>query len=574
MALTLFAITGTAAFIVATPLLLRWAVDTGLGAETATKVDVNEGLLLIAASALVGAALLRGIFQFTQAYLAESVAQSVAYDIRNYIYDRLQSLSFAYHDDAETGQVMVRATQDVEVVRMFFNFGGIRLLFTSVLMVTVMTLMLIANWQVSLVAWAFMVAIAIRSFYVSRSLRPIWVDVQEGQARLGSVLQEALSGIQVVKAFAREIYESRKFGRSAEWLFNRSYRASMVQAVNQPMMSGLWMAALIATTWIGGIQVANGKMTPGELIEFLAYISLLQMPIRSLGWMVMMVPRAATAGSRIFEILDVKSDVQNLPGAHELGNPRGHIQFDHVSFSYDERAAVLSDVNFEASSGDIVALLGSTGSGKTTIVNLLPRFYDVSGGSVLFDHENVQDLTLESLRREVAIVQQDVFLFSATLRDNIAYGKPEANDEEVKAAAKLARIHDYIESLPNGYQTWVGERGATLSGGQKQRIAIARALLMDPRVLVFDDSTSSVDPETEFEIQMAMATLMEGRTTFIIAHRLRSLRNADQILVLDQGKIVQRGRHRELLDQGGLYREIYDLELRDQEEAFSSTGLG
>ena len=571
MALILFAITGTAAFIVATPLLLRWAVDTGLGAETATKVDVNEGLLLVAALALVGAALLRGIFQFSQAYLAESVAQAVAYDIRNHIYDRLQTLSFAYHDGAETGQVMVRATQDVEVVRMFFNLGDIRLLFTFLLMITVMALMLIANWQVSLVAWAFMMVIAIRSFYVSRSLRPIWVDVQEGQAQLGAVLQESLSGIQVVKAFAREIYEGRKFGRSARWLFDRSYRASMVQAVNQPMMSGLWMASLIATTWIGGIHVAGGRMTPGELIEFLAYISLLQMPIRSLGWMVMMVPRAATAGSRIFEILDVESDVKDLPGAHELSNPRGHIRFNHVSFSYDERDAVLNDVDFEASPGSTVALLGPTGSGKTTIVNLLPRFYNVSGGSVLFDHEDVKDLTLESLRREVAIVQQDVFLFAATLKDNIAYGKPEANDEEVEAAAKLARIHDYIESLPNGYQTWVGERGATLSGGQKQRIAIARALLMDPRVLVFDDSTSSVDPETEYEIQLAMATLMKGRTTFIIAHRLRSLRNADQILVLDQGKIVQRGRHRELLNHGGLYRDIYDLELRDQEEAFSNT---
>ena len=574
LALTLLAIIGTGAAVVATPQLLRWAIDTGLGAETATSVDVDGRLLLVAAFALLGAAILRGAFQFLQSYLAESVAQAVAYDIRNHIYDRLQTLSFSYHDGAETGQVMVRATQDVEVVRMFLNFGGVRLVFTTGLMITVMTLMLLADWKVALVAWAFMALIAVRSFYIARALRPIWVDVQEGQAQLGTVLQEALSGIRVVKAFARETFEGRKFARVAGWLFERSYRASMVQAVNQPTMSGLWMAALIATTWVGGIQVANGNMTPGGLIEFLAYVALLQMPVRSLGWMVMMVPRAATSGTRIFEILDQKSEVRDEPGASEPINPRGHVRFDHVSFAYNDRGAVLDDVDFEARPGEVIALLGPTGSGKTTIVNLLPRFYDVSGGRVLFDDQDVRSLTLEGLRRQVAIVQQDVFLFAATLHDNIAYGQPDATDEEVIAAAKLARIHDHIESLPNGYQTWVGERGATLSGGQKQRIAIARALLMDPRVLVFDDSTSSVDSGTEYEIQQAMAVLMKGRTTFIIAHRLRSLQNADQILVLDQGRIVQRGRHEELLARGGLYREIYDLELRDQDEAYAAVGGG
>ena len=574
LALTLLAIVGTGAAVVATPQLLRWAIDTGLGAETATSVDVDEGLLVVAAFALLGAAILRGVFQFVQSYLAESVAQAVAYDIRNHIYDRLQTLSFSYHDGAETGQVMVRATQDVEVVRMFLNFGGVRLVFTTGLMITVMTLMLLADWKVALVAWAFMAMIAVRSFYIARALRPIWVDVQEGQAQLGTVLQEALSGIRVVKAFAREAFEGRKFARVAGWLFERSYSASMVQAVNTPTMSGLWMAALIATTWVGGIQVANGNMTPGQLIEFLAYVALLQMPVRSLGWMVMMVPRAATSGTRIFEILDQESAVRDEPGAVEPADPRGHVRFDHVSFSYNDRGAVLDDVDFEARPGEVIALLGPTGSGKTTVVNLLPRFYDVSGGRVLFDDQDVRSLTLEGLRRQVAIVQQDVFLFAATLHDNIAYGQPEASEDEVIAAAKLARIHDHIESLPNGYQTWVGERGATLSGGQKQRIAIARALLMDPRVLVFDDSTSSVDSGTEYEIQQAMAVLMKGRTTFIIAHRLRSLQNADQILVLDQGKIVQRGRHEELLARGGLYREIYDLELRDQDEAYGAVGGG
>ncbi len=575
--LVFIALVATGGFAIATPQLLQWAIDTGLGVQVLgdqTSVDVDERLLAIAGAALLGAALMRGIAQFGQAYLAESVAQSVAYDIRNAIYERLQTLSFSYHDESETGQVMVRATQDVEVVRMFLNFGGVRLVFTVGLMFAVVVLMLISNWVVALVVFAFMIPIAIRSFYVSRTLRPIWVDVQEGQAQLGTVLQEALSGIRVVKAFAREAFEGRKFARAAQFLYERSFRASMVQAVNTPLMTALWTGALIGTIWVGGTQVSHGTMTAGELTKFLFFVALLQMPVRSLGWMVMMVPRAATAGVRIFELLDEESDVEDLPGAHEPVRPRGHVRFEGVSFAYDERAPVLGGVDFEAKPGEVVALLGPTGSGKSTIVNLIPRFYDVTGGRVLFDGTDVRELTLEGLRRQVAIVQQDVFLFSATLRDNIAYGQPDATQEEVEAASKLARIHDFIVSQPGGYDTWVGERGATLSGGQKQRIAIARALLMDPKVLIFDDSTSSVDTGTEYEIQQAMSALMAGRTTFIIAHRLRSLRDADLILVLDEGRIAQRGRHAELLAQGGLYGEIYDLELRDQEEAYAQVAGG
>ena len=577
LGVTLLAIVATAGFAIATPELLEWAVNTGLGIRVVggeTSVDVDKTVLVVAGLALLGAALLRGLAQFLQAYLAESVAQAVAYDIRNRIYERLQRLSFAYHDDAETGQVMVRATQDVEVVRMFLNLGGVRLLFTSGLIVSILVLMFVTNWKVALVVLPFMLAIAVRSFFIARRLQPLWRDVQDGQAQLGTVLQEALTGIRVVKAFAREPFEGGKFGDRARWLYERSFKTSMVQAQHQPVMSGLWMGALIGTVWIGGIEVANGTMTAGALTKFLFFVALLQMPVRSLGWMVMMVPRAATAGSRIFEILDRESEVQERPHARAPVAPRGLVRFQNVSFSYDRDRPVLDGVDFEARPGEVIALLGPTGSGKTSVVNLIPRFYDVSEGHVRFDGVDVRDLTLAGLRAEVAIVQQDVFLFAASLRDNIAYGRPDANDEEVEAAARLARIHGYIDSLPAGYRTWVGERGATLSGGQKQRIAIARALLMDPRVLVFDDSTSSVDTGTEQEIQQAMAALMQGRTTFVIAHRLRSVRDADQILVLDQGRIVQRGRHAELLAQGGLYRKIYDLELRDQAEAYAQIAGG
>ncbi len=575
LTITALAVFASAGFAMATPWLLRWAVDTAISTEIVggdTVVAISGWLVAVAALALIGAAVMRGVSMFVQRYLAEWVGQTVAYDLRNAIYQRLQTLSFRFHDGAETGQIMVRATQDVEVVRMFINFGGVQLSFTLVLGIGTLAIMLAIHWQLALMVWAIMVIIAVRSAIVARRLRPIWNDVQESQAQLGTVLQEALSGIRVVKAFGRAEFEGRKFGRSASWLQQRSYDASMVQAVNMPLMTALGAVTIVLTIWYGGREVVNGNFSVGELTMFLMFLTVLQMPIRGLGWMVMMVPRAATAGVRIFEILDQESEVRDDPNAVAPTDPQGRICFNHVSFAYDPRSPVLRDIELEAEPGELIALLGLTGSGKSTVVNLIPRFYDVSAGSVEFDGQDVRDWPLEALRRQVAIVQQEVFLFAATLKENIAYGRPDATDEEIEAAAKLARIHHFISRLPEQYDTWVGERGANFSGGQKQRIAIARALLMDPRVLIFDDSTSSVDAATEFEIQQAMAALMRGRTTFVIAHRLRSLRDADQILVLDQGAIVQRGTHDELLRQGGLYREIYELELRDQESAQTPGG--
>ena len=576
LTITAIAILATAGFAMATPWLLRWAIDTAIDTSLVdgdTVISITGWLVAVAGLALVGAAVLRGTSMFVQRYLAEWVGQTVAYDLRNAIYQRLQTLSFRFHDGAETGQIMVRATQDVEVVRMFINFGGVQLTFTLVLGIGTLAIMLAINWQLALMVWAFLMIIAIRSAFVSRRLRPIWNDVQESQAQLGTVLQEALSGIRVVKAFDRAEFEGDKFGKAAGFLQRRSYDASMVQAVNMPLMTMLGAAAIVVTIWYGGREVVNGNFTVGELTMFLMFLTVLQMPIRGVGWMVMMVPRAATAGVRIFEILDQESEVQERHDAVAPNRPQGHIKFEQVSFAYDPRSPVLGGIDFEAKPGELIALLGLTGSGKSTVVNLIPRFYDVSAGRVSFDDQDVRDWPLEALRQQVAIVQQEVFLFAASLKENIAYGRPDATDEEIEAAAKLARIHNFIQRLPDGYDTWVGERGANFSGGQKQRIAIARALLMDPRVLIFDDSTSSVDAATEFEIQQAMAALMRGRTTFVIAHRLRSLREADQILVLDQGQIVQRGQHDQLLQQGGLYREIYELELRDQESAQSTEPL-
>jgi ABC-type multidrug transport system fused ATPase/permease subunit len=560
------------AAMLAMPQLIRWAIDYGLGIEKQGDRLVATGereLLVIAAAAIVGAAILRGLFAFWQTYLGEWISQRVAYDIRNAIYDRLQRLSYAYHDQQQTGQLMSRATQDVEAVRWFVSMGLLRGSYVVILLAAVLLLMLATNWKLALVVWLFIPLIAWRSTVMALTLRPLWTTIQEGLARIATVLQEALTGARVVKAFAREEHEEAKFRTEAEALYGYSYESSRIQAVNAPLMSGLWLLATAGTLWIGGREVAAGRLEIGELTAFLLYLTMLQMPVRALGWIIMVTSRANAAGQRIFEIIDAESAVKEKPGAVELDGVRGHVRFEDVSFGYDAISPVLSHVDIEAKPGQVIALMGPTGSGKTTVVNLMPRFYDVTGGRIAIDGIDIRDTTLASLRSAIGTVQQDVFLFSATIRDNIAYGAVSATQEDIEVAAKTAHIHDFITSLPDGYDTWVGERGITLSGGQKQRVAISRTLLMDPRILILDDSTSSVDTQTEYQIQQTLQRVMEGRTTFVIAQRLRTVKMADQILVLQDGEIVERGRHDQLLRRDGIYRQIYDLELRDQEEALA-----
>lgn len=569
--LALSALAGLTAFQLIGPALVRYAIDTGIDVEMvdgSPKAQGSVNTILLAALLITGAAAARGIFQFWQSYTGEWVSQKVAYDIRNDIYDHLQRLSFAYHDNAQTGQIMQRATQDVEGIRMFVNLGVIRLVYVIVLLIATLTLMLRVNVQLALLSWAFIPPTAIIAIMMTTRLRPIWMQVQNLQGRVGVVLQENLSGMRVVKAFGRESYEQRKFDAEAQNLFENSYATNKIQATFSPMLNGIWALAMVATAWYGAREILHGDLTTGELAQFMLYLSMLTLPVRSIGWVNMFWARATTSGERIYDILDAESAVQEKPGATDLRNAEGHVRFDDVSFGYDAISPVLRHVTLDAKPGQVVALLGQTGSGKTTVVNLMPRFYDVTGGAITIDGTDIRDFTLASLRRAFGIVQQDVFLFSATIGDNIAYGASDASFEDVQRVAKLARIHDFIESLPDGYDTWVGERGITLSGGQKQRISIARTLLLNPKILVFDDSTSSVDTETEYLIQQALAELMKGRTTFVIAQRLRTVKAADQILVLKDGKIAESGRHDELIEQGGLYREIYDLELRDQEEAF------
>ncbi|MBI3040354.1 MAG: ABC transporter ATP-binding protein [Chloroflexi bacterium] len=391
------------------------------------------------------------------------------------------------------------------------------------------------------------------------------MKIQQGLGVLGTVVQENLTGVRVVRAFAREDFESQKFRRQAEVIYNQEIEANNLLAANSPLMSFALSLAMAGILWYGGSLVVAGALTHGELAQFLLYLVLLSMPIRMLGWLTILFSRAMASGQRIFEILDQVSPVKEKPDAINVEEIKGLVRFEDVSFSYDSHATVLKNVNFAAKPGQVIALVGASGSGKSTVANLVPRFYDVTSGRITIDGIDIRDLSLVSLRRHVGIIHQDTFLFSATIRENISYGRPDASLEEIIETAKIARLHDFIMSLPGGYETWIGERGITLSGGQKQRLAIARTILLNPRILIMDDSTSSVDTETEYFIQQTLAELAAGRTTFIIAHRLRSVEMADLILVLQDGQIVEQGKHRELLASNGLYRQLYGLQFQFQE---------
>jgi ABC-type multidrug transport system fused ATPase/permease subunit len=555
----------TGIFLMLTPQIIQWTLDN----TNLSQGKLEIGTLLLAGLAILITSMMRGVFYYLQQYEGERLSQQIAYDLRNEIYDRLQRLSFAYHDKAQIGQIMSRATQDVEGVRFYINMGVIRLIYTLGLIIIAFVLMAITNWHLALVSCAVLPFIAAQSIYTQSKMRPMWLNVQDGMGRMGTVLQENLSGVRVVKAFSREEFESKKFKKDVDYLFDWSFATNRLQAWNQPMLVGLGALASVFAVWYGGHLVVDGQLKIGELTAFVIYLTVLQLPVRSLGFVITILARAQSSGERIFEIIDAESAVKEKPNPVELNDVRGEVTFDHVAFGYDSVSAVLKDVSLDAKPGEMIALLGPTGSGKSTVVNLMPRFYDVTGGSIAIDGHDIRDVSLASLRRTIGIVQQDVFLFMDTIRENIRYARLGATDEDVENAAKVARIHDFILTLPDGYDTWVGERGVTLSGGQKQRISIARTLLMDPRILIFDDSTSSVDMETEYLIQQALADLMKGRTTFVIAQRLRTVRRADQILVLRRGELVESGKHEELLAKNGLYRQIYDLELRDQEDAFS-----
>ncbi len=541
-------------FSLAVPQVLREAIDTAVSHGA-------KRFVALAALAVVTVSALRGLTAYGYSYLSEIAAQKTAYDIRNAIYDRLQRLSFAYYDRTETGQLMSRATADVEIIRMFIGRGLLRLGYTILLLVGVTCILLAMDWRLALLSLIFIPPIGIQAIYAARRLRPLWLKIHELLGVLSTTLEENLTGVRIVKAFSRQKEESEKFSAQAKRLYDEEIKADRQMAFNMPLMVFLISLPTAVILWYGGRQVISGNLTIGGLTQFIFYLGMMALPIRRLGFLTNLTSRAASAGHRILEVLDAISPVKEKPGAIELNGVKGEIAFSDVSFDYDSVAPVLKNISFKVETGELVALVGASGSGKSTIASLIPRFYDVSRGSITIDGTDIRDITLDSLRRSVGIVLQDTFLFYATIRDNIAYGAIDASMDEIIAAARASHLHEFVEGLPQGYDTWVGERGITLSGGEKQRLAIARTLLVNPRVLILDDSTSSVDAETEHLIRQALSRLIIERTTFIITHRLSLIRSANLILVMDGGRIVERGKHDELMAKNGLYKKIYESQL-------------
>lgn len=548
--------TGVSLFI---PWLIKDVLDRGL-------INGDRPFLLLAGLAIVVVALVNAVFSFCLQYLREWISQRVAYDLRNQLYDHAQRLSFAYHDTGSTGQFMSRATADVEAARQYTGHGLLDMTSSIVLLISVTIILVGIEARLALMTMLPTVLIFLITLRFGRAIRPVHLRIQQQFSRMSMTLQENLSGVRVVKAFAREPHEVAKYQKDNWQLLSDNMLSVRLWSFDFPMMRFLTAVSSALLLWFGGQEIVAGRLTVGTIVAFNAYLVMLSWPLRRLGWVMNLLARASAGGERLFEILDAPSPVAERPDALALPRLSGDVRFEHVTFSYGGKP-VLRDVDIEAKPGQVIALLGLTGSGKTTVINLIPRFYDVLMGRITLDGHDVRDVTLASLRRQIGVVLQESFLFSASVRDNIAYGRPDAIKDEVIAAATAARAHDFISNLPYGYDTRIGERGITLSGGQRQRVAIARALLMDPRILILDDSTSSVDTETEHLIQQALNVLMEGRTTFVIAQRLTTILRADQILVLQNGEVVQRGTHQQLLAEGGLYRTIYDLQLSDQERA-------
>ena len=524
--------------------------------------DDAERLLIQAAIFIVAFAVMRGLFSFVQAYMAERTSQGVAYDFRNEIYAKIQRLSFSYHDQHQTGQLMIRATDDVEKMRLFIAQGLVLAVQAFLLLTVTLVILFVTNWKLTLVILPTLPIALVTFIIFGKITQPMFVQVQQKISRMNTVLQETLAGMKIVKAFAREDYEKQRFDRAADDLLAQSLHVSRRFSFLFPIIFLIAQLGQAAIFYAGGRQIVNGTLGLGEYQKFSLYLIYVFFPLGQLGFIISLMAQASASANRVFEILDATSDIEDVPGAPILPPIKGDVEFKDVTFRYFQSSGtVLSNVSFSVQAGQTVALLGATGSGKTTIINLIPRFYDPVAGTILIDGHDIRTVKLDSLRQQIGIVLQETNLFSGSIRDNIAFGKADATLEEVMEAAEAAAAHEFIMSFPQGYDTPVGERGATLSGGQKQRIAIARALLLDPHILILDDSTSSVDLLTERKIQSALDQLMENRTSFVIAQRISTVRNADLILVLDKGELVAQGTHEQLMAESAIYADIYSSQL-------------
>jgi ATP-binding cassette subfamily B protein len=553
------AVIGNALFNLAVPNLIGRAVDEGVGRQ-------DVGHLVFLSVLIVVASALRGLCAFGQNYLGESAAQGGSYELRRALYAHVQQLSFSFHDQAQTGDLLTRSMSDVEQLKNFTGRGMLMIFNLLLLIVGVAIALVSMNWRLALLSLVILPLLYWRAAWFSRSMRPLFRAIQDQVAVVATLVQDNAAGARVVKAFGQEQREVDQFERENEQLYQRYYESTRLQSFNTPLLNFIANGATIVMLWVGGLLVIGNQLTIGELVAFYAYLLQIVGPVRQGGFLMSMASRAAASSERIIEVIDTPIEVSSPPDALELESIRGDVEFQDVTCEYHPGRAVLEHVSFRIEPGHTVALVGATGSGKTTVANLIPRFYDVSDGRVLIDGIDVRDVNLNSLRRQIGIVMQETTLFSGTIRENIAFGKADAIDDDIDWAAHQARADEFISRLPKGYETRVGERGVSLSGGQKQRVAIARALLMDPKILILDEFTSAVDAATERLIRAALVELMRGRTTFVIAHRLSTVRSADVILVLQDGQLVDSGTHEELLESSHVYREIHASQLAEPDE--------
>jgi ATP-binding cassette subfamily B protein len=541
------------------PQIVKSAIDSGLAAGNVSALVKSAGLIL-------GMAVMRGIAAFGQRYCGEWLTHRVAYDLRNDFFNAIQLATVSFYDGAHTGDLMSRATSDTAETERFIGMGLMDLTSVVMLSIGVGAAMFWEDASLALLAIGPIVFLFIMSIRFARRVRPMFKAVQEQMGFLATRMQESLTGITVVKSFARERHEFETFDRENEAWFQRRYKGILEWGNNWPVFSFSLAASVFLLLWFGGPKAIAGTISVGSLFAMIWYVLMLNGPSQRLGFLVNLAATAGASASRVFDVIDTPKEMMERSDAVTLDSIRGDVVFDGVGFGYHGGDRIVDNLHFHVKAGQTVALIGPTGSGKSTIINLLLRFYDPTEGIIMIDAVDLRDMRLRDLRHHVGAVMQDIFLFSTTIRENISYGVHGAGDEEIVAAAEAANAHDFISGFVDGYDTLVGERGVSLSGGQKQRVAIARALLRNPRILLLDDSTSNVDTETEYQILQALARLMEERTTFVIAHRLLTLKGADQIFVLDNGGIIERGTHAELVDADGAYRELYDLQLRSQEE--------
>ncbi len=558
LALGYLAVVGNAGFNLAVPWLIGIGVDEGVARRDTSQLILISVLIVIASA-------LRGLCAFAQNYLGETAAQGGSYELRRALYAHVQQLSFSFHDQAQTGDLLTRSMSDVEQLKNFMG-RGMLMIFNLVLLVIGVSIALLAmNWKLALLSLVMLPLLYWRAAHYSQSIRPMFRAIQDQVAKVATLVQDNAAGARVVKAFGHERQEIERFDRENEVLYQRYLYSTRLQSFNTPLLNFMANASTIGMLWVGGLLVITGSLTLGELVAFYAYLLQIVGPVRQGGFLMSMASRAAASSERVLEVLDTPISVSSPPDAFELPPIQGHVEFQDVTCAYHPGRPVIQHVSFNAEPGQTIALVGATGSGKTTVANLIPRFYDASGGRVLIDGHDVRDVELGSLRRQIGIVMQETTLFSGTIRDNIGFGRADATDEDIQWAASAARAEEFISRLPKGYDTIVGERGVTLSGGQKQRVAIARALLMDPRILILDEFTSAVDAATERLIRAALLELMRGRTTFVIAHRLSTVRAADTILVMQRGRLIDSGTHDELLESSAVYHEIHASQLAEAE---------